>query len=170
MISGASETRLSREPGLPAVVARCQADAAMLARLRQIYDEADGAVAALSADPVTAGGVVCLGGGGCCKFDLFDHRLYLTVAELALLVTQPPAAPERAGRGRCPYQIGGRCAAYSRRPLGCRTFFCRNQQKNFLRQLHQRLHRCIARLHQSYCIPYAYGDLAGLAAQLFVHK
>ena len=70
----------------------------MLARLRQIYDEADGAVAALSADPVTAGGVVCLGGRGCCKFDLFDHRLYLTVAELALLVTQPPAAPGRAGR------------------------------------------------------------------------
>jgi Fe-S-cluster containining protein len=170
MRSAASETRPNREAGLPALVARCQADAAMLAGLEHIYDEVDRAVAALSAEPATAGGLVCLGGGSCCKFDLFDHRLYLTVAELALLVSRPPAAPDRARRGRCPYQLGGRCAAYPRRPLGCRTFFCRSPQKTFLQELHQRFHGSIARLHQSHCIPYAYGELTGLVVQLIIDK
>lgn len=141
----------------------------MLAGLGRIYEEADRAIAAL-ADGSADAAAVCLGGGSCCKFDLFGHRLYLTVGELALLAMEPPARPGAARLGRCPYQLGGRCAAYPRRALGCRTFFCRGRQRSFLRRLHERLHRRIVSLHQSCCIPYAYGQLPGYLVQLFIDK
>jgi Fe-S-cluster containining protein len=36
-------------------------------------------------------GARCLGGGGCCKFDLAGYRLYLTTGELAMLADLSPA-------------------------------------------------------------------------------
>jgi len=55
----------------------------MLAELRKLYEEVQRRTA--------QSGLRCLGGGGCCKFDLAGHRLYLTPAELALLIERPPA-------------------------------------------------------------------------------
>jgi hypothetical protein len=51
-------------------------------------------------------GARCLGGGACCRFDLVEHRLYLTLGELALL-TQPPLpdlAPAARRRCRQPHE------------------------------------------------------------------
>jgi Fe-S-cluster containining protein len=165
MRSSENENGPPVEADLPGLVARCQADAAMLAGLRRIYEELEGAMVCLP-----SGAPVCLGGGSCCRFDLSGHRLYLTVGELALLTLCPPPDLDRARLRRCPYQIGGRCGAYTRRPLGCRTFFCRNPQKFSLQDLHQQFHRAIAELHQSRCTPYAYAELSGTILQLFVDK
>ncbi len=146
---------------LSSVVARCRANAAAMAQLRAIYASADRAAA--------DAGLLCLRCGTCCKFDLSGERLLLTVAELALLTwDRPPGAG--AGGGRCPYQIGRDCTAHGRRPLGCRTFFCRGRKKLVLRDAHEGLLRRIRRLHQTHCIPYAYGELGGLLLQLYSHK
>jgi len=170
MRSSARKIVPNSELELPAIVARCRADPEMLGRLRQIHLQADRAVARTLAAAADGPAVMCLGGGGCCKFDLFGHRLFLTVGELALLTSEPPADLGPARRGRCPYQLGGRCTAYPRRPLGCRTFFCRNEKKFPLQRVHEHFHGLIRRLHQSRSIPYAYGELPGLVAQLFVDQ
>ena len=68
-----------------------------------------------------------MGGGTCCKLNLRDHRLYVSVGELALLTLESPPAPQRAWRCHCLSQVGPECTAYRRRPLGCRVFFCRKK-------------------------------------------
>jgi Fe-S-cluster containining protein len=158
MKSKTDANKSPREPDLADTVARCSADASMMERLGRIYESADRAVARTKA--------VCLGGGACCRFDLFAHRLYLTPAELAMLVSHPAPDSTCAGPGRCPYQNGPRCVAYSRRPLGCRIFFCRGEKQLFER-LYERYHREIRSLHESCCIPYSYGELTSCFLQLF---
>ncbi len=167
MRSSARKIAPNSELELPAIVARCRADPEMLGRLRRIYLQANRAVAGTLA-AADGPAVRCLGGGGCCKFDLFGHRLFLTVGELALLTSEPPTNLDAARRRRCPYQLGGRCTAYRRRPLGCRTFFCRDEKKIPLQRVHEHFHGLIRRLHQSRSIPYGYGELPGFIMQLFV--
>jgi len=132
-------------------------DAAFLAALAEIYRGVD--------DEVRKSAALCLGGGACCKFDLMDHKLYLSTGELALLTQEPPPAPA-CGVGRCPYQFGPRCTARARRPLGCRTFFCQPRSKDFLGHLYERSHRRIRLLHQRHWLPYAYVELPEGLAQL----
>ena len=162
MKSEASETSPTPEADLPEAVDLCRSDEALLEGLRQIYEQADRSVA----------GEVCMGGGMCCKFDLRDHRLYVSVGELALLTLEPPPVPQRAWQRRCPYQVGPDCAAYPRRPLGCRVFFCRKKvgRGTDLQHLYEHLHRQIRRLHQSRWLPYAYADMPGMMIQLFSSK
>ena len=104
MRSGVSEIKPDPEVDLPAILVRCQADAEMAAGLRHIYDALDRAIADLATNAGTVGRVVCLGGGGCCKFDLSGHRLWVTVGELSLVTTRPPSTglqnfflPQRPG-------------------------------------------------------------------------
>ena len=164
MKSEASETWPIPEADLPAGIDLCRRDEGLLEGLRKIYEEADRAVG-------DAGGV-CMGGGMCCKFDLFDHRLYVSSGELALLTLEPPPAPQRAIARRCPYQVGPGCSAYPRRPLGCRVFFCRKKvgRARDIQRLYERLHLQIRRLHQSRWRPYAYADLPRMMMQLFSCK
>jgi Fe-S-cluster containining protein len=150
------------ESELPAVVARCREDGAALSDLQAVYDQVNGAVA--------AAGLSCLGGGTCCRFDLAEHRLYLSGLELALLTVEPPPDLRRAEQMRCPYQLGPACAAYPRRPLGCRSFFCSPGKKVFLREIHEQSHRRIRRLHQTLCIPYTYGEICQLLLQFYSRK
>ncbi len=122
-----------------------------LAALSSLYTSADSAVSAT--------GVTCLGGGVCCKFDCAGHRLYLSTGELALLVRQPPPNVPQLDRGRCPYQVGPRCTARDRRPLGCRVFFCDPQSAAWSEALYERLHADIRRLHEVHQVSYVYMDL-----------
>ena len=135
-----------------------QADAALLADLRAIYAEADRATA--------AAGAACMGGGACCRFDLIDHRLYVSLAELALLTTEPPGDFDRADRLRCPYQSGPDCTAYDRRPLGCRIFSCGAVGNPTPTELYERLHVKVRALHQTRCRPYVYAELTSSLLQL----
>lgn len=127
--------------------------------VREIYAQVDAELARL--------GAVCLGGGACCKFDLFDHRLYVTTAELAVLSLTHPPDLSRALRRRCPYQVGPGCYAYHNRPLGCRTFFCRCQKPDPFQDLYEDRHRKIQDLHEICCIPYAYAEVTASLTQLF---
>ncbi|MDY7011835.1 MAG: hypothetical protein SVV80_13960 [Planctomycetota bacterium] len=149
------------DPDLAGIVARCSAKPAMMEELRRIYENADRDIADTEA--------VCLGGGNCCKFDLFCHRLFLTPVELALLVSSQPPDKDRILRKRCPYQIGPRCSAYHRRALGCRIFFCRAEKQRF-EELYEKYHREIQALHESYCIPYSYGELTTGLMQLLSNE
>jgi len=101
---------------------------------------------------------VCLGGGACCKFDLTGNRLYVSTLELALLLRQAPPHPDRAGRNRCPYQAGPKCLARSRRPLGCRTFFCR-APADWMNELYEAAHQEIRRLHERHGVEYFYVEM-----------
>ena len=156
MRSSESGAAPAPEPDLRSIVARCRGSAALMAELRQIYRQADRAVAEAH--------LTCMGGGGCCRFDLFGHRLYVTAPELALLTAEPP--PTHPRPSRCCYQIGPDCRAYARRPLGCRTFFCTSKGSHFGELLHEELHGRLRRLHQTHCIPYIYADASRLLPQL----
>lgn len=129
--------------------------------LDSIYDEADRIIG-------QAGGT-CLGGGACCRFDLAEHRVWLTTAELSQLVSVPPHCENRNDL-RCPYQRGPDCTARPRRPLGCRTFFCKPADQAKMHEIHEALHRRIARLHETHCIPYAYAEMTDAMRQLSVVK
>lgn len=108
---------------------------------------------------------VCLGGGACCKFDLTGNLLYVSTLELALLAREAPPSPGQAPRRRCPYQAGPRCLARGRRPLGCRTFFCR-APADWMNEVYEDVHQEIRQLHQKYGIEYFYVELTAAAAQV----
>ena len=169
----------AREP-LPAddigeLVLRCRTDRRFLAELRRLYEDVDRRQSATGAN--------CLGGGGCCKFDVAGHRLYLTAGELAFLTQAPPprerqaaptsitSAPEHACDSRkpelrCPYQRRGRCAAHDRRPLGCRAYFCRAAAHGPGPAIYEEFHRKLAALHERFGLPYLYAELTGALAQI----
>ena len=140
-------------------VGRCRNDRTFLSQLRGIYRRADAAFA--------ASGAVCLGGGSCCKFQMMRHEVHLSTGELTLLSELPPPSLERCYQGRCPYQIGPRCTAYSRRALGCRLFFCRESLQPSLQHSYELYHGRIRSAHQRHCLPYAYAELTASLVQLF---
>lgn len=100
----------------------------------------------------------CLGGGACCRFDLAGHRLYASTLELALLTTAPMADASRCGRGRCPYQLGPRCTARERRPLGCRLYFCGPGEATLDAES---WHGRVRDLHDRFQLTYVYQELTG---------
>lgn len=146
----ANDTPTARCVTTPEAVRRCSRDAGFLSGLRDIYRLVDAAVALRAA--------VCLQDGICCRFDLVDHRLYLSAGELALLTERPPPRGP-SGPGRCPYQVGSRCAARRRRPLGCRVFFCDPNETEWSHATCERFHREIRALHERRRLPYAYVEL-----------
>lgn len=126
--------------------------------LRTLLDQAQAEVKAL--------GSTCLGGGCCCRFDLYGHRLYVTLGELALLAEPPLPDLSPAATGRCPWQRGPRCLAHARRPLGCRVFFCDTKTTAAQNTLTEKHLAGIKKLCQDHGLPYVYADLTALAAQL----
>ncbi len=129
----------------------------LLTGVAAIHAGADAAVAAR--------GMICMGGGACCRFDLAGHRLFATTGELALLLGRRPAQVPPLPPLRCPYQLGPRCMARDVRPLGCRTFFCNGGGD--LLQIHERSHACLRSLHDNLRIPYLYVEAtAAIAAYL----
>ena len=84
--------------------------------LLRIYDAVDSAIA--EARPR------CDASGRCCRFDEWGHTLFLTAPEAERLFSEPFPPGGEVAADRCPYQVGGRCVARERRPLGCRIYFC----------------------------------------------
>ena len=179
-MSASAPRRPAPEPpaadDLAGAVLRCRAIPEFLAQLRRLYEDLDRRLAAT--------GAKCLGGGGCCKFDLAGHRLYLTAGELAILTEELPPTPRgpvackattldgkvstsRRPKMRCPYQRLGRCSAHGRRPLGCRAYFCRAAGRGGPPATYEEYHRKLAALHEQFGVPYLYVELtAGLAQVL----
>lgn len=142
----------------PAVLAeavdRCRACSELSAELVELYRQVDFRVGRT--------GAVCLGGGACCRFDLADHRLYVSTGELALLTREAPVSP--APPGKCAYQLGPRCIARDRRPLGCRTYFCNRLHDGDLSATYEDFHRRLRRLHERLGLPYYYVELTAALA------
>lgn len=80
---------------------------------------------ALDAD-VARMGPVCRLSGRCCRFAEYDHTLFLSGPEAALLLDEAPPPVRSLDTGAtCPWQdAAGRCTARGARPLGCRVYFC----------------------------------------------
>ena len=148
-------------------MAAAAANPTLFADLAEIYRLVDQELAAACAAAPAA--LTCLGGGGCCKFDHFNHRLYASSIEVAYLLGPGPQAPPnlaRAGANRCPYQVGPRCGAYDRRVLGCRTFFCRDSL-GVGQGIHERNLKAICALYVRHNLPYTYVSVVAAVMQPF---
>ena len=148
---------------LAQAVMQCAQDSSFLQAILDVYEDLD-----------RAGGgneMLCMGGGACCRFDLFDHRLYVTLGELAVLRRAQPVDPSRTARNRCPYQQGPGCLARLNRPLGCRVFFCREKldmPDTGDNGVYETFHRQICELHARHNVPYAYVEL--ISALKILHE
>ncbi len=129
---------------------------------------------------------LCLGGGNCCRFTRFGHRLFVTGLEAAFCLGRIEAtrgravgaeeAAESARRGDCPFLSrrrpfvvmgkpggpapsddgGGLCSEHLERPLACRLFFCDPRAEGWQRELHERIHGEVKALHDREGVPYGY--------------
>ena len=142
---------------LAGAVAVAQANADLMADVADIYASLDAEIAAL--DPL------CWGSGACCRFDQAGHKLYVSTAELAYLVSQRPL-PQPVTVGRCPYQVGPRCRNRSGRPLGCRVYFCDESLRDSLEEIYARYHRRIVEAHSRISLEYRYLELTEALASL----
>jgi Fe-S-cluster containining protein len=104
----------------------------------------------------------CRACGQCCDFQAAGHRLYVSTAELALLVSGDARQPDQPLR--CPYQQGSACTARENRPLGCRVFFCDAALAASTQAVYERHHAELRQLHEAFGLPYFYVELtAGLS-------
>ena len=147
----------SRAPDDPLgpIVASARRNIALLAAVADIYRRVD-AELALSGD-------VCDQCGKCCDFGSYGHRLYVSTAELALLITARPG--DSATGDVCPYQVGSACTAREGRTLGCRVFSCRSETDRSV-TLYERYHDEVTSLHVAYQTPYRYVDLIEALRQI----
>ena len=94
-------------------------DSEFRASIRALYTELDAAIAAIAP--------VCQLSGRCCRFREYDHTLFLSEPEAALLLTEAPRPSRPLDDGEtCPWQDDrGRCTARDARTTGAaRVFFC----------------------------------------------
>jgi hypothetical protein len=138
-------------------VAQAQANDDLMAELAEIYAALDTEIAALD--------VHCFGSGACCRFDQAGHRLYLSTAELAYLLSQAPL-PAAVRLGRCPYQLGPRCQNRLGRPIGCRIYFCDINLQESLNDIYAKYHARLRHCHERISLPYHYVELSIALAAL----
>ncbi|CAN5732156.1 hypothetical protein BH23PLA1_BH23PLA1_42970 [soil metagenome] len=121
--------------------------------LRQIYEELDRAVA--------VAGPVCQLSGRCCRFQEYDHTLFLSAMEAAVLVADapPPSRPLDDGAS-CPWQDSkGHCTAREARPLGCRVYYCDSTYQEKAKELSEVYLGRLKRLADERGIPWTYAPL-----------
>lgn len=101
---------------------------------------------------------ICRECGQCCNFVEYGHRLYVSTAEVALLLSQEAPSPEALQKGLCPYQVGNACKLREKRPLGCRLFFCHLERDPQYQKVCESFHAALRTLHQRRCVPYIYAE------------
>ncbi len=143
-------------------IADALAEPAWEQELAGVYRQADAAISATLAREA----ITCLAGGCCCRFDVQEHRLYASTLELAYLCRHRPGDIAPARRGLCPYQRFTQCTAHERRPLGCRTFFCRDG-KGAVQGMYEPFHRRLLDLHEQAHVAYRYAELTQALLQFF---
>ena len=98
--------------------------------------------------------------GKCCDFDIFEHRLFVTLPELVYLAAklgEKKLKPMTGGR--CPYNVEGRCTVYEYRFAGCRIFCCRGD-KDFQSALSESTLSSLKSISAEFEIPYLYSGLS----------
>jgi len=121
---------------------------------------------------------LCVASGRCCRFEAFGHRLYVSGLETAWCLRRLAAIDGRhlaaaeldaaVAAGTCPFLRDGLCTVHRIRPFACRTFFCDPRSGDEQRELHERVHDRVRRLHDEVGVEYRYGEWRSMLA-LFVH-
>lgn len=126
---------------------------AFRASLLAIYTELDAEIARRAP--------VCQLSGRCCRFAEYDHTLFLSSAELGVLLADAPAPCRPLDRGEtCPWQDAqGRCTAREARPLGCRVYFCDPAYEGQAEELSETFLARIKQLTEEFGLPWNYAPL-----------
>jgi uncharacterized protein len=127
---------------------------AYLAAVEQLYQIIDQHLSGAESD--------CSVCGRCCRFDQFDHRLYVTTLEMLYLVhgiEKLNLTVPKISDSRCPFQKDNQCTLRTLRPSGCRIFFCRGLDKNYQHELTEEILRQLRRFHMDFNAVYYYADL-----------
>lgn len=103
----------------------------------------------------------CVASGRCCRFDSYQHRLYVTGLELAWVVVNAPNEPiiqveDHVTVDGCPYQSNGLCAIREWRPMGCRIFFCDPDAQAWENEVYEAFLTQLRSMHDSHNVPYRY--------------
>ena len=67
---------------------------------------------------------LCKACGDCCDFEKYDHRLYVTAAEVLYFQEVMKSDLRGMHDGVCPYRVENRCSVHKHRFAGCRIFNC----------------------------------------------
>jgi Fe-S-cluster containining protein len=76
--------------------------------------------------------------GECCRFGEGVPTLYATAVEAALVLWWVGEEPGGVGRA-CPFLEAGSCRVHAVRPIGCRTYFCRDDHRPEHEARHERV-------------------------------
>ena len=112
----------------------------------------------------------CDRSGRCCNFEKYDHRLFVTTAELIAFTSTIEAGEGFSSSSNqfdaarstvplpdaCMFQVDLSCSVHEARPLGCRIFFCDSTSSDWQHQHYESLHKSIRSLHDRFDIPYFY--------------
>jgi Fe-S-cluster containining protein len=126
----------------------------LLERVNQLYEWLD---AQIKGNRDLAG--LCTACGRCCDFEAFGHHLFVSSPELLYFAVK--LGPENARhikKGRCPYNIAGRCTVYEHRFAACRIFCCKGDP-DFQSALSESALKLLRAMCDEFEIPYRYTDL-----------
>jgi hypothetical protein len=106
---------------------------------------------------------ICRACGDCCDFTAYDHRLYVTSAELiAFAETLGQDRILTLSQGVCPYQTQKKCSMHPYRFSACRIFCCHGDP-DFQAQLSEQALEHLKAICIQNDLPYRYMELkAGL--------
>ena len=125
---------------------------ALLAEIESLYRNLDTTLAGIN-DPAS-----CRACGGCCDFEAFGHRLYVTTPEAVYFAHHAGRALTPMSGGVCPYRIDGKCSVYAWRFSGCRIFQCKGDAAR-QGELSEAVIAEFKQLCERYTIAYRYMDL-----------
>lgn len=133
----------------------CGGNVAAMALVEGLYLDVDRQTAAVSCE--------CRNCKTCCDFQRAGHRLYVTGLELAHFAAKVGRVLIPSG-GACPYlDAESGCTVRQIRPLGCRTYFCREPQGYDAAAVTERQLGRIKRFCDREGLPYVYVEwLEGL--------
>lgn len=117
----------------------------------RIYADADA--------EVKSAGPVCLSSGKCCRFKEYDHTLFISSMEAAVLLKYAPHYDKPTNPGFCPFQKENLCTAREPRPLGCRIYFCAPAYQGKMLELSEKYTRKLKDLADEKQLPWHYAPL-----------
>jgi Fe-S-cluster containining protein len=136
------------------MVAECRTNSRLVKKVAEIYKWLD--LQIYNNSKLTG---VCSACGKCCDFENFDHKLFVTLPELMYLAAKLGAENIKPiVKGRCPYNIDGKCSVYEHRFSGCRIFFCKGDT-DFQSKLSEKVLKKFKLLCQEFQVYYRYTDL-----------
>jgi Fe-S-cluster containining protein len=106
-------------------------------------------------------GPVCQLSGRCCRFREYEHVLFLSQPEAAVLLADAPPASRPVDDGAtCPWQDAqNRCTARDARPIGCRVYYCDPSFTESASELSERYLQRLKQLAAQHGWPWNYAPL-----------